>query len=508
MRRALVAALGGLGVVAAQAATIQLSHFAPNPGVMPGGGWQWSANSNFGDPPPQRAWVNGKYGSVPEFRVTDTVKIAGRAGELAVEATHKVKMRDAAKAVASCLIGGGPTVCAAVAAAAAAYAAYRYYEGSRDGDPCAPNELCWDEGVPEETVTAFTATTAAYSGQGVGDTASEAMQELVSKGPKECTQFPWGSSCIVEWRATGCQSQGQGLVCTLQRYKVDDYSDPGLPDISAWYDVGAAGAYPGQLTRCPASVDFGNPAYSVPAGMPKGPDGMCPTARYHHKPVPGGAAGADVAAEKVDAYPPNFDDSATAEQWLDAFRGAIESGRTVPADLSTTGPDSQTGTPQTTTTTTPTGTTTKTVTPTYNYTYNNGNNTITVTTTTTTVIINEDGDETTVIEGPGGTPTGPDPQDPEDPCTNAPDRIGCSKYGQVPDEGVPEVEIPFEVAPQAGWGATTAACPAPTTVTMSGRAITFDNELLCGLLERTRPVVLAVAAFVAALIVVGGTREA
>lgn len=146
---------------------------------------------------------------------------------------------------------------------------------------------------------------------------------------------------------------------------------------------------------CPAVVDFGNPAYSVPGG-PADADGRCPSGRYG-KPsendwVPrfGPQVNAGNAPDIVRQSRPGFTPDLTPDPPTVSGPGSIPGDPTV-----TTVPDGQGGTTTTTTT------------PTYNITYQGNTYTFTSTTTTTT------GGNTTTTTAPApeiktcGYPGGP-----------------------------------------------------------------------------------------------------
>jgi len=152
-------------------------------------------------------------------------------------------------------------------------------------------------------------------------------------------------------------------------------------------------------TECPASVDPGNPAYSIPAGAPPDADGKCRTARYHHTPI-----SVEEAGQLGDANQAPFND-AIREDIVDQ---GLSQGQTPEVSArGSSGPASQVGSPTTTTTTNPDNSTT-TVTKTPTYTYNYAGDTINVTTTTVTVT-NNGGDVTTTTTTES-SPTGETPE--------------------------------------------------------------------------------------------------
>lgn len=384
----------GLSLVAlsfsADAATITLSKFPPNPGLLPGGGWKYTPGSNFGNPPGPRAWVNGVYGGLNKTILTDLAVVSGRAGPLALTATQSIGLGDAAAAVARCLLGGGP-VCAAGTAAAAAYAAYRVYggDGSLTADPGVAPDTTVIDGFWTGNVEETRAPTAAAMCTNAGN---------VFEGNSVSQGFVWQPA-----------PDGRAICVGIRA------GDPYFWYVS--YPI-----IPHQYTNngCPASIDFSNPIYNVPAGSPIGIDGKCPTARYNHEPITPAQA-----ASRVTDRPPVFPNT----DWLNATRDAIDTGgQSVPAGIESSGPASQTGTPTTTTTTSGTTTSTETKTPTYTYNYDG--DTITYNTTNNiTTVTNNNGTITSTTTTQTGPPAAP--QDPTDPCTANPGRVGCQEAGEV-----------------------------------------------------------------------------
>jgi hypothetical protein len=344
-------------VSASAAATVTVARFPPNPNVLPGGGWEFSRNTTFGDPPGPRQWTNGVYGGIPGAKVGTPVNIAGPAGNLPAVVNRAVPWSAIGGAVARCAMN---PVCMLAAGVSQAVIKDLLDDYRADQHP-STGDWQYDPGTPEVTEPGFqwqvTGGHASYH-----PSATAACQNMVQYFTSPNT--PLYSSITT---SGGTWGYGQ---CHLKRVSNDTISH-------TW----ALWKQAGNITQCPASVDPGNPAWSIPAGSPKGFDGKCPTARYNRQPL----NPADLGT-KMQANPPG-----TASAGTDPARGiaageeALKGGEEMQGQPeSITGPGSQAGTPTVTTTTGPGGTTTTTTTPTYNYTYNTTNITYNITTTTTT----------------------------------------------------------------------------------------------------------------------------
>lgn len=468
-RAALLAALVGLSGLS-HAQTVTLSKFPPNPGVMPGGGFEFKSNSTFADPPPQRAWVNGVYGSVPGAKAVDSITVRGPAGDLPLRVGKSVSNAAIGMAAAKAAAKALPTVAVGVAL-------WDIWDNLRVR-PDGAGGLVTDAGQEPEEVTTVECQT--MVGQGTGNPSlakNSANSPLAACEPLKA-QVPtnWNTGSAGPAYPVGemqC-SQATSGSCT-QLFFV-----PFLGNQSITFSFG-----PKVIRRCPAVVDFSNPAYSVPGG-PTGFDGKCPTGRYD-RPLP-----FQQAADRFAAQPP-ADPSSVA-------RDAINRGEEIvasPAGIE--GPASQTGTPTSTTTTNPDGTTrTETKTPSYSYTYSPSS--VTYNTTVTTVI-NNAGNITTTTTTTDNTPK----QDPEDQCVKNPDTLGCAKFGEAPEGEVPKTEKPITYAPVPFAGGS---CPASVPWSAFGRSYAFEFTPLCDAASTwVRGVVLLVATVLGAFIFVGGLKS-
>lgn len=240
------------------------------------------------------------------------------------------------------------------------------------------------------------------------------------------------------------------------------------------------------LTQCPASIDPLDPAQSIPAGAPLGPDGKCRQARYQWQRIT-----AEAAAAKFEAGAPAPD--ATLKQLAE---DAVQRGQGIEAsERQLSGPASATGTPTTTTTTQGTSTTTTTKTPAYSYTYTA--NTITYNTTITTVV-NTDGTTTS-------TTTENAPPEDSEQCKKTPDAAGCAKLGEPTDGTVPKESKPITYAPVS---MASGSCPAAVPFTAFGVTRNLVFTPLCDAAATwVRGVVLVLGVALAGFVFVGGLKS-
>lgn len=484
----------------AASAQVYVAQFPPNPGVLPGGGWQYTQGTTFGDPPGPRAWTNGKYGGIPEFRATDQYRLPGPSGTLPVNVVSAAGMRGAALAVGRCVIGLNP-VCAVGTAAYIAYKNYRAKppDGSEvcGGVPCnfPSGQFDWDPGTPpvqpapcygyfSDSFTACTPTEVA-----------EKYRAYVEAGQTPRTDGgSWIKPTILSYNPAGCVAAG---TCSGFTIRSGGCNSAGTCSTSDNYrSLGRTTVTP--PSSCPASIDALDPAYNIPAGGAVGPDGKCPTARYNHVPrTP------EQLADLINSYPPNLPDAG----WGKGVSDSIDlGGQQAPASLSGSGPTTQTGTPKTETKNNPDGTTgTTTTTPTTSYTYNNTTNTypkITYSTVNnyTTQTCTGAGSCTTTGGGTTPGPTSTEPaQDPLDPCIKDPTRLSCIKVGEAgPKETIPTENVPATYTPTVF--AAPGGCPAPIPFSVFGKSFSLGYEPMCNTLATIRLIFLAIGAVAAAWI--------
>lgn len=457
---------------AVSAQTVTLSRFPPNPGVMPGGGFEFKSNSTFADPPPARAWVNGVYGSVPGAKAVDSLTVRGPAGDLPLRVGKSVSNAAIGMAAAKAAAKALPTVAVGVAL-------WDIWDNIRVR-PDGSGGLVEDPGqLPGDLTTVQCST---MVGQATGTptlaknssgTPQGACGPLLSQVPSNWNTGSAGPAYPVG--SMTCSQAASGS-CTQVFYV------PFMGNQSVTLTFG-----PVVIQQCPAVVDFSDPRYTVPGG-PTGFDGKCPTGRYN-RPLP-----FQDAANRFAAHPP-ADPSSVA-------RDAISRGEEIdatPAGIE--GPATQTGTPTTTTTSNPDGTSrTETKTPSYSYNY--GPSSVTYNTTVTTVV-NNAGNITTTTTTTNNTPK----QDPEDPCVKNPDTVGCAKMDQPSGPELEKQDKPVSVTPDSGWGADAGSCPPPITTTVLGQPVVIDNSLVCQFMSGIRFAVIGMAGLAAALIFLGGFKD-
>jgi hypothetical protein len=466
-----------------------LSKYMLGPMDRPGGGWTMGGGTQAAN---MRTWSTMGTGGTAKVIAQDAIALAARGGPMTVQAIQSVGLGAAARAVAGGMVTGGP-LWAAGSAAYLLFDLYRVHEASQyPGTQCASTLglLCFDPGASQVTETI------------------------------PCLR----ADQMVVWSGQPChnsiQQAGDAYAAYLNESNYEDFNPPRPYRTSVWSvstypaTVGEYGSMRGDytyyngngtttygtsygsyrvfqsgtqtITSCPASTDPANPAYSVPAGEAPGPDGKCRTARYNHAPVT-----VEQAAQKVEAYPP-----ASPSTWQQALQDAVASGQQVPAKLETQGPATQTGTPTTTTETTSTGTTTKTTVPTYAYNY--AGDTITYSTTTNTYTCTGAGacssSNATSTTTTTTDPAPAKPQDPEDPCTDNPGRVGCKALGGTKEAPpLQTTPITLNITPASGFGPSSAACPAPRTASVAGLTLAMPFDLLCEFADGIRPIVIGLA---------------
>ena len=504
--------LAGLGLSAHAASTVTLSEQLTGWSPNPGGGWVRNAYNprTIDAANATRSWAAAGAGASAKIIATDVSSIAGRAGSLTVSSAMGVSLGEAAGAVGRCLLGGG-VVCGAASAAAAAYAAYRVYatpEGLAADPGIAPTPgssslqpAGWDDGRAVARYTTPDEFAAAYF-QYVNSTDVAGFPRTWSSGGRSGTHtyevtapcyFNGSSSYrVCPYRRVTTQTAG---TTPFQAVTYASYNGTASAACFANQTPGLLGQGNNPVcqtpvpSQCPASIDPTNSAYNVPAGSPVGADGKCPTARYNHAPIT-----ASDAAAKVVANPP-----ANGNGWVQPTKDAIDTGgESAPAGITTTGPSSQTGTPTTTTTTggSPSQTITETKTPTY--TYNYAGDTITYNTSITNVTNNITTGVTTTTTTSGNTAA---PQDPNDPCTANPDRLGCMKLGSTPTDTVPTK------APNISYTAESVGLPSgcPADQVISGKAYSFGP--ICAAATDARPWVIVGAIFSSLMLMLAGVRQ-
>lgn len=108
-------------------------------------------------------------------------------------------------------------------------------------------------------------------------------------------------------------------------------------------------------------------------------------------------------------------------------------------------------------------------------------------------------DSTNTIISTSTTETAPPTEPPPDPCSDNPDRVGCMNAG-TDDFKAREKTVAFEFTPEAS--VLTAQCPAPIQVL--GHSISYQPA--CDAMSMIKPVVIGMAAVIAAYILIGAFR--
>lgn len=428
----LVYLLFGLSAFPASAA-VTLSQFPPNPGVLPGGGWQFTSGTTFADPPSPRAWVNGVYGGVPSATAVDSVALSGRAGALAVEARTVVSAAEVAMTLGR--VAGG--VGTALAVGSLAYDLLQSV-GVRRGVNGAEYDAGSDPGMRD--VYSVSGKTGASK-----FAACQAYAASVYIGQYQYFQDGYPVNAL--YRPVGyVGTQGQTEVCIVDGFNhLNQLTQPGFRVENF------------SITQEPTGCT------EAATGASIGPrvDGKCPTGRYDSVPQ-------SVIIPKIQVV--------VANDVQAAAKAAIAAGADIQSSgFAVTGPASQIGSPISSTTTAPDGTvTTTTTTPTYNYTYDGDK--VTYTTTNETKVCTGANSCTTTI-----TTTAPTTkQDPADPCTADPTRAGCTDLGdpnlkdKVPEDSWTFPGIIAKSMP------SNKSCPSPITVNIPhGPAVVFSFDPLC-----------------------------
>jgi len=419
-------------------------------------------------------------GKVPVF---DPFDIPGKAGRLPVRGAQTVRVAEAAAAVARCLTRS--LICAAVGAAG-----YVFYEKYRTRPSSDGSQLERDPGQDPVEIPAYCAVQGGeyrYCDQtALGSYAAAAR----ARHDAYCAGWGSGSGSI----AASCTMVGEAYCdangsCSGISSRAVIKREYGIPD---QYNgpYGETVVQHGTSRFCPAVPDFSDPRYSV-SGGPAGPDGKCPTGRYSEHPTP------EQAAQKVaDAAPGDNDQTLP-----DALKDAVKSGQTVPSEIELSGPASQTGTPTRKTTTDATGTTTVTDTPSYQYHYDGDK--VRYDEGHTTETTHPDGSTSTTTT----TTTGPKSEaDTKDPCDLHPERVGCMSLGDAPNDQV------TKRSQSVSWNAEDpnlpASCPADITVQTSRGPVVFSYHDACDTATRMAPLIKAVGAFTALMIVAATLRGA
>ncbi len=97
-----------------------------------------------------------------------------------------------------------------------------------------------------------------------------------------------------------------------------------------------------------------------------------------------------------------------------------------------------------------------------------------------------------------------------DPCTTDPNHLGCVDLGTAPTpEAIKQVPIDLSSTNFNTFSFSgSAACPAPQSVSILGQSISVSFTPICSAMSMFKPIALAVAFFVAGLIIIGQRQSA
>lgn len=452
--------LAALAASAPSWSAVTLSNFPPNPGVLPGGGWQFTPGTTFANPAPARAWVNGVYGGVPAAVVTDRFSLKGPAGALSAAVTSSAT---------------APSIAAALARVAG-----RAHLGLSLG--MAAYDLLSGVGVRQGAA-------GAEIDAGTDQVPQNCTGYSVFGGPAPVHCLPAQAACDLRTSYVLANQPGlkrgrlTGSGSTL-RCVQETSLDGGL-----YWNAYSSDLFGNPVTKtgfkmCSPAVDSLTGESYVPGTYS---DGKCITGRYT------AATDAQVIAR---VFPGVQDDPSAAAKAAADAGASIES-----SPYSVSGPASQSGTPTSKTTTGPAGTTTVTTTPTYSYTYSGDTITINTTNTTSTTNITNEGDTTTTTE----TTTTPGNDD-KGMCSLYPDSLACMKPGTPPDaEQIPIDRRPVTITKDPRWAANAGACTRGAIQLTSGVSINLWQPF-CDFFALIRGVVVGMFGLAGAFIFRNGVK--
>lgn len=463
--------LAALAASAPSWSAVTLSNFPPNPGVLPGGGWQFTPGTTFANPPPARAWTNGVYGGAAAAVVTDTFSLKGpAAGALSVAVATSATAANIAKALAG--VAGRLYLPLTVGMAAYDLLAA---SGVRQGATGA--EIDSGESPTTRSVTTYTAN----SKSGPNSAAACSAAAAAESPNMYSVPNPSGSGYVYTL------GYMVGRVFDIPGYNtycyVDSYDSTGKLAQERFRTFTVNSSTSNQLA-CSSQIDALTGQSYTPGTYS---DGKCITGRYT------AATDAQVIARVSPGV--QADPSAAAKAAADAG-ASIES-----SPYSVSGPASQSGTSTSKTTTGPAGTTTVTTTPTYNYTYAGDTITINTTNTTNTTNVTNEGDTTTTTE----TTTTPGNDD-KGMCSLYPDSLACMKPGTPPDaEQIPIDRRPVTITKDPRWASNAGACTRGAIQLTSGASINLWQPF-CDFFALIRGVVVGMFGLAGAFIFRNGVK--
>lgn len=464
-------------------ASAQISPAGPAVEVLPGNGYRILQGTSLNTTAPLSRSI---VGSAAGVTVTDTINVAGKAGNMAVQVGRLASYEVLGAALARSLpVVGGITAVALV------LNDLRIKDGAHDigQNSTTITEPKWCDMLHKDS-----SGNPKYCGSSHSSAANAYYSSVVSYEQSTNNTPSCGSN-------NGIPVYASSSLVFTGLSSSNDYAyysrrlSCGGP--SKYYDTttsftGITLVGNSSRTGCPKVNDALTGQLVEP---PIGYDGKCSTGRYT-EPVT-----ESMLPPKVAVY----GQTTTGQTNLaNAAKGVLDNGGTIgqtSADTpikSLTGPASQTGTPTSSTTTGPTGTVQTTTTPTYNYTYQGDTITYNITNTTVTNTTNTSGQTTTT------TTTETKPQDKTDLCAQYPDIAACAKLGTPTDaEPLPTKDIPVTATPDGRWQPSAGACTRGAITLSTG--VTVDLwQPFCDFFGMLHGVIVAGFALAGALVFLRG----
>jgi hypothetical protein len=92
-------------------------------------------------------------------------------------------------------------------------------------------------------------------------------------------------------------------------------------------------------------------------------------------------------------------------------------------------------------------------------------------------------------------------------CLKHPNSHVCQDMGSLDPVDVPNQDIQLAITPDTGWGPNNASCPAPKTVTVQGKTLSFSLQMVCDAAVMIRPLFIGFAWITAVILFVGMARK-
>lgn len=467
-------------------ASAQISPAGPAVEVLPGNGYRILQGISLNTTAPLSRSI---VGSAAGVTVTDTINVAGKAGNMAVQVGRLASYEVLGAALARSLpvVGG-------VAAVALVLNDLRIKNGMMD-----PGQSSIQ--ITEDNWCVYGKNDSSGNPLYCGTSAQQAETKYEDwwRSYKTSTQGSYNPTCgyttngqpvYGTWSVVSDGVSSDGTAYYYKERRVCNGPTSYYDTLGSWSIVTKLASK--TRTGCPKIIDSLT-GQSYEPGLSG--DGKCLTGRYT-EPVTETSLPPKVAV---------YGSTTTGQTNLaNAAKGVLDNGGTIgqtSADTpikSLTGPASQTGTPTSSTTTGPTGTVQTTTTPTYNYTYQGDTITYNITNTTVTNTTNTSGQTTTT------TTTETKPQDKTDLCAQYPDIAACAKLGTPTDaEPLPTKNVPVAATPDGRWHPSAGACTRGAITLSTG--VTVDLwQPFCDFFGMLRGVIVAGFALAGALVFLRG----